>query len=76
MIAELIAGVSPGFAIINGLAAYYLYLQYRLLSEETVEFAGQVLSLIREENGEMETDPVVLAETVMDHMSQMSGIVK
>ena len=76
MIAELAAGVSFGFAVMNGIVAYHLYRQYRLLAEETVGFAGRVLSLIREENDEIVTDPVVLAGEAIDHISQVSGIVK
>jgi len=76
MIAEAVAGVSLGFAITNGVAAFHLYRQYRLLAEETVDFAGKVLTLIRDEEGEIRTDPVILAGEVMDHMSQISGIVK
>ena len=76
MIAELVAGVSFGLAVLNGIAAYHLYRQYRLLAEEAVEFAGRVLVLIKDEDGEIVTDPVVLSGEVMDHMSRMSGIVK
>ena len=46
MIAELIAGGSFGLAVLNGIAAYHLYRQYRLLAEEAVEFAGRVLVLL------------------------------
>nr|WP_319539616.1 hypothetical protein [uncultured Methanospirillum sp.] len=75
MIAEVVAGVSSGFAVMNAVAAYHLYRQYRLLAEESGEFAGRVYSLIREEDGEIVTDPVVLAGEVMDHMSRLSGVV-
>ena len=76
MITELIAGGSFGLAVLNGIAAYHLYRQYRLLAEESAEFAGRVLILIKDEDGEIVTDPVVLAGEVMDHMSRLSGIVK
>ena len=76
MIAELVAGVSFGLAVLNGIAAYHLYRQYRLLAEEAVEFTGRVLVLIKDEGGEIVTDPVVLAGEVMDHMNRMSGVVK
>ncbi|WP_319579825.1 hypothetical protein [uncultured Methanospirillum sp.] len=76
MITEAVAGVSLGVAIMNGLAAFFLYRQYRLLAEETVGFAGKVLALIRDEDGEIVTDPVTLAGEAMDHLSQVSGIVK
>jgi len=76
VIAEAVAGVSSFFAVMNGVAAYHLYRQYRLLAEESEEFAGRVIGLIREEDGEIVTDPVVLAGEVMDHMSHVSGVVK
>jgi len=76
MIAELAAGISFGAAVMNGALAYHLYCQYRLLAEESAEFAGRVISLIRDDDGEIVVDPVVLAGEAMDHMSRMSGIVK
>ena len=76
MIAELVAFVSSVFAVMNGVAAYHLYRQYRILAEESGEFAGRVLGLIKENDGEIVTDPVVLAGEVMDHMSHLSGVVR
>jgi len=76
MITEAVAGVSLGVAVMNGVAAFFLYRQYRLLAEETVGFAGKVLTLIRDEDGDIVTDPVVLAGEAMDHLSQVSGIVR
>jgi hypothetical protein len=76
MIAELAAGVSFGFAVMNGVIAYFLFRQYRLLADETVDFAGKVLSLLWEEDGEIAVNPVALAGETMDHMSRMSGIVE
>ncbi len=76
MIAYLAAWISLGIAVMNGLGAYHLYCHYRLLAEESPEFAGRVISLIRDDNGEIAVDPVVLAGEAMDHMSRMSGIVK
>jgi len=76
MITELAAGVSFVLAIMNGTLAYHLYRQYRLLAEESEEFAGRVLVLIRDEQGEIAVDPMILAGEVMDHMSRISGIVK
>jgi len=76
VIAEVVAWVSSVFAVMNGIAAYHLYQQYRLLAEESGEFAGRVIGLIREEDGEIVTDPVVLTGEVIDHMSRISGVVK
>lgn len=76
MIAELAAGLSFGFAVMNGFVAYFLFRQYRILAEETVDFAGKVLSLVWEEDGEILVNPVALAGETMDHLSQVSGIVK
>ena len=75
MIAELVSGVSLGVAVLNGLAAYHLYRQYRSLAEVSFEFAGKILASIREEDGSISTDPVVLAGETMDHLSRVSGMV-
>ncbi|HWQ64950.1 MAG TPA: hypothetical protein VN429_11080 [Methanospirillum sp.] len=76
MIAEIAAGVSFGIALMNGVAAYHLYRQYRLLAEETEIFAGKLLLMIKEDDGEITTDPVILCGEVMDHISQVSGLLK
>jgi len=76
MIPELAVGLSLGFAGMNALALWHMYREYRILAEVSLEFAGKVLATVREEDGEIITDPVVLAGEVMDHLSQISGIVK
>ncbi len=77
MIAELVSGVSVGFAVLNGGALYLLYRQYISLAESSLQFAAIVMESIREEeDGTMVVDPINLAGISMDHLSQMSGIVK
>ncbi|MDD1730423.1 MAG: hypothetical protein LUQ50_15320 [Methanospirillum sp.] len=74
-LAEVAVGVSLGFAVLNGFAVYHLYRQYRSLAEVSFEFASKVLASIREEDGEISTDPVVLAGETMDHLIRVSGMV-
>lgn len=76
MIAELVAGIGSGFAVLNGVAAYLVYRQYVSLAEVSLEFAGIVAESITEEEGEIRVDPMVLAGVSMDHLSHVSGLVK
>lgn len=76
MIAELMAGVGCSFAILNGGAAYLLFRQYLSLAEESYEFAGMILGSLTEKEGQIQTDPVVLAGMSMDHLSRMSGLIR
>jgi hypothetical protein len=48
MIAELMAGIGCGLAILNGGAAYLLFRQYLSLAEESFEFAGIILGSMTE----------------------------
>nr|WP_319537627.1 hypothetical protein [uncultured Methanospirillum sp.] len=76
MIAELMAGIGCGFAVLNGAAAYLVYRQYLSLAEISLEFAGMVAESITEEDGEIRVDPMVLAGVSMDHLSHVSGLVR
>ena len=76
MIAELLAGIGTGFAVINGAAAYLVYRQYVSLAEVSLEFAGIVAESITEEDGEIRVDPMILAGVCMDHLSHVSGLVR
>ncbi|MDD1728207.1 MAG: hypothetical protein LUQ50_03945 [Methanospirillum sp.] len=76
MILEVITGISCGTAILNGAGMYLLYRKYRFLAEESLEFAGMVISSLKEnEEGTITMDPVSLAGVSMDHMSRLGGIV-
>ncbi len=76
MIAELMAGIGCGVAVLNGAAAYLVYRQYLSLAEVSLEFAGMVAESITEEDGEIRVDPMVLAGVSIDHMSHLSGLVR
>ena len=76
MIAELMAGIGFGLAVLNGGAAYLLFRQYLSLAEESYEFAGIILGSMTEKEGQVEADPVALAGISMDHLSRMSGLMR
>jgi len=76
MIAELMAGIGFGCAVLNGGAAYLVYRQYVSLAEVSIEFAGIVAESITEEEGVIRVDPMVLAGLSMDHLSHVSGLVR
>jgi len=76
MISELMAGIGFGLAALNVGAAYLLFRQYLSMAEESYEFAGLILGSLTEEEGQIQTDPVVLAGMSMDHLSRMSGLMR
>jgi hypothetical protein len=76
MIAEMMAGIGCGLAILNGGAAYLLFRQYLTLVEDSYEFAGIILGSLIEEEGSVQADPVALAGSSMDHLSRMGGLVR
>ncbi|WP_300039469.1 hypothetical protein [Methanospirillum sp.] len=54
-----------------------VYRQYLKLASESMEFAALVISLIEEaEDGTIPVNPLSLAATSMDHISQLSGLLK
>jgi hypothetical protein len=75
MILELISGAAISACGINLIALYLLYRQYISLIEESIEFAGIVLtSLEEQEDGSIQTDPLSLAAFSMDHVSRLSAL--
>ena len=58
------------------LRLYLIYRKYVSLAAASVEFAGIIMESIREQEGEIVMDPLVLAGISMDHLSQVSGMVK
>jgi len=63
--------------IINAVAAILVYRQYRHLAAKSMEFAALVITSIEEkEDGSISVDPLALAATSMDHVSQLSGLLK
>lgn len=55
--------------------SYLIYRQFRSLAEVSLEYAGLVVSSIREQEEEIVVDPLTLAGISMDHLSQVSGMV-
>ena len=77
MIFQLISEISIGMMIINAGAAYFLYQQYMTLAETTLEFAVMVVDSIQEqEDGTVVIDPENLAGISLDHLSQMTGLLR
>jgi len=74
---ELLSGLFLGGTVINGVAAILVYRQYLSLACESMEFAALVITTIEEkEDGSISIDPLALAATSMDHISQLSGLLK
>ncbi len=77
MIFEILAGFGLGGTVINGIALVLMYRQYLSLASESMEFAAMVVESIEEiEDGKIQVDPLALAATSMDHISQLSGLLK
>ncbi len=74
---EIIAGFGIGGTVLNGIALFLMYRQYLSLASESMEFAAMVVESIEElEDGKIQVDPLALAATSMDHISQLSGLLK
>ena len=74
MIWEIVSGFLGGATVINGIAVILVYRQYLKLASESMEFAALVVTSIQEqEDGSVTIDPLALADTSMDHISQLSG---
>ena len=77
MIWEIVSGVFGGVTVINAIAALLVYRQYLKLASESMEFAALVISSLDEsEDGSVSIDPLALAALSMDHVSQLSGLLK
>ena len=77
MIWEVVSGFFLGGTVINAVAAILVYRQYLNLAAESMEFASLVICSIEEkEDGSISVDPLALAATSMDHVSQLSGLLK
>ena len=74
---EVVSGILGGATVINAVAAILVYRQYLKLASESMEFAAMVISSIEEaEDGTISVNPLSLAATSMDHISQLSGLLK
>ena len=77
MIWEVVSGILGGATVINAVAALLVYRQYLKLASESMEFAALVVTSIQEqEDASVTIDPLALAATSMDHISQLSGLLK
>ncbi len=77
MIAEVIAGVSAGIAVVNGGALFLVLRQYLTLAEISHEFAAGIVESVREEeDGAVSVDALAVAGQAMDHLGQLGGLVR
>ena len=77
MIWELLSGFFLGGSILEACGLILLYRQYLILAESSLEYAAMVIESIEEsDEGALSLDPVALAGYSMDHLSQISGLVK
>ena len=77
MIWEVMSGIFGGAMVINAVAALLVHRQYLKLASESMEFAALVISSIEEaEDGTISVNPLSLAATSMDHVSQLSRLFK
>ena len=77
MIWEIVSGVFLGGTVINAVAAILVYREYLQLASKSMEFASLVICSIEEKgDGSVSVDPLALAATSMDHISQLSGLLK
>jgi hypothetical protein len=66
-----------GGPAINTVSALMVYRQDLNLASEPMEYAALVITSIEEkEDGSISVNPLALAATSMDHVSQFSGIVE
>jgi len=74
---EIISGLLGGATITNVVALILVYRQYVKLAAASMEYAAMVVESIEEhEDGTITIDPLALAGTSMDHISQLSGLLK
>jgi hypothetical protein len=77
MMWEMVSGILGGASVINAIAALLVYRQYLKLASESMEYASLVICSIEEkEDGSVSIDPLALAALSMDHVSQLSGLLK
>lgn len=77
MIWEIMSGFFMGGMVINAVAAILVNRQYLNLAAESMEFAAMVITSVEgAEDGTVSDDPLTLAATSVDHVSQLSGLLK
>ncbi|MFA6332535.1 MAG: hypothetical protein WCX22_06255 [Methanoregula sp.] len=71
------AKIFKGGSAINTVSSLLVYRQDLKLTSESMEYAALVITSIEEkEDGSISVNPLALAATSMDHVSQFSGIVE
>jgi hypothetical protein len=71
------AKIFKGGSAINTVSSLLVYRQDLKLTSEPMEYAALVITSIEEkEDGSISVNPLALAATSMDHVSQFSGIVE
>lgn len=74
---EVISGVFGCTTVVNAVIALMMVRRYLALAASSMEFASLIVSSIEEnEDGTISVNPLVLAATSMDHLSQLSGMLK
>jgi hypothetical protein len=74
---EIVSGFLGGSMIVNLIGLYLMYRQYMKLAASSIEFAALMVESIEEkEDRTVSVDPLALAATSMDHISQLSGLLK
>ncbi|MDD1691513.1 MAG: hypothetical protein LUQ66_12755 [Methanoregula sp.] len=69
--------IFKGGPAINTVSSLLVYRQDLKLASESMEYAALVITSIEEkEDGSISVNPLALAATTMDHVSQFSGIVE
>ncbi|PWR71292.1 hypothetical protein [Methanospirillum lacunae] len=74
---EVISGVFGCTTVVNAVIALMMVRRYLALATSSMEFASLIVSSIEEnEDGTISVNPLVLAATSMDHLSQLSGMLR
>jgi hypothetical protein len=69
--------IFEGGSAISIVSSFLVYRQDLNLTSESMEYAALVITSIEEkEDGSISVNPLALAATSMDHVSQFSGIVE
>jgi hypothetical protein len=69
--------IFKGGPAINAVSSFLVYRQDLKLPSESIEYAALVITSIEEkEDGSISVNPLALAATSMNHVSQFSGIVE
>jgi hypothetical protein len=74
---EILTGFFGSLSFVSVVTTILVYRQYLQLAASSMEYAAMVIeSLEEQEDGSIRVDPLALAGTSMDHISQLSGLLK